>query len=162
MLHSRGVLFNYQLYITKNLEKNELPADEQNGFRSKRSCIDHIFSLITILRNRKAQGKASFVSFIDYKKAFDSVDRNLLLFKLSRLGIVGEVYGAIKSLYRNPKSRVILNSYCTDCFQCPIGVSQGDVLSPTLFAIYINNLVAEFQLDFRWFVAYCTQTILFY
>ena len=80
------------------IEKNDLLADEQNGFRANRSCIDHIFSLVTILRNRKAQGKATFICFIDYKKAFDSVDRNLLLFKLSKIGIVGKVYNAIRSL----------------------------------------------------------------
>ena len=50
---------------------------------------------------------------------------------------------AISSLYSNPKSRVILNDYETDYFDCPIGVKQGDCLSPTLFAIFINDLANE-------------------
>ena len=39
--------------LQKYLEKNVLLVDEQNGFRSKRSCIDHLFTLVTVLRNRK-------------------------------------------------------------------------------------------------------------
>ena len=127
------------------LEENRILVDEQNGFRAARSCMDHIFSLVTILRNRKSQGKSTFISFIDYKKAFDSVDRSLLLYKLSKVGIVGRMYSAISSLYKDPKSRVILNEFATDWFECPMGVKQGDTLSPTLFAIFINDLAEELK-----------------
>ena len=78
--------------IQKFLDDNSILVDEQNGFRASRSCIDHIFSLVTVLRNRKSQGKSTFISFIDFKKAFDSVDRTLLLFKLSKIGISGHMY----------------------------------------------------------------------
>jgi hypothetical protein len=66
--------------------------------------------------------KSTFISFIDFKKAFDSVDRTLFLHKLSKIGIVGNKNYAIPSLFRNPKSRVILNDLATDWFECPIGV----------------------------------------
>ena len=55
------------------------------------------------------------------------------------------MYNAISSLYSNPRSRVILNDYETDYFDFPIGVKQGDNLSPTLFAIFINNLASEIK-----------------
>ena len=71
------------------LEKNEILVDEQNGFRASRSCVDHLFVLITVLRNRKSLGKDSILAFIDFKKAFDSVERNLLFFRLSQVGING-------------------------------------------------------------------------
>ena len=77
--------------LQKYLEENEILVEEQNGFRASRSCIDHIFTLCTILRNRKAMGLDTFLSFIDYKKAFDSVDRHLLLYKLSKIGVVGNL-----------------------------------------------------------------------
>ena len=127
------------------LENNNILADEQNGFRASRSCIDHIFVLVTVLRNRKQLGKDTFLAFIDYKKAFDSVERNLLLYKLAKTGINGRMYQAISSLYSNPRSRVVLNEYETDYFDCPIGVKQGDCLSPTLFAIFINDLASEIK-----------------
>ena len=53
------------------------------------------------------------------------------------------MYWAISSLFRNPKSRVVLNDIATDWFSCPIGVKQGDTISPTLFAIYINDLAEQ-------------------
>ena len=131
--------------LQKYLEANQILAEEQNGFRVGRSCIDHIFVMCTILRNRKLLGEETFLCFIDYKKAFDSVDRNLLLYKLSSIGVNGHMYSAISSLYSNPKSRVILQDYSTDYFDCPVGVKQGDCLSPTLFAIFINNLASEIK-----------------
>ena len=131
--------------LQKYLESNKILVEEQNGFRAARSCIDHLFVLCTILRNRKLSGQETFLSFIDYKKAFDSVERNLLLFKLSQVGITGNIYRAISSLYSNPRSRVILNEHETEYFDCPVGVKQGDCLSPTLFAIYINDLAVEIK-----------------
>ena len=90
-------------------------------------------------------GKETFLSFIDYKKAFDSVDRNLLFFKLSKLGISGRMYRAILALYECPQARVVLDGQATDFFSCPIGVKQGDSLSPTLFAAFINDLATEIR-----------------
>ena len=131
--------------IQKYLESNKILVEEQNGFRAGRSCIDHLFVLCTVLRNRKLSDKETFLCFIDYKKAFDSVERNLLLHKLSQIGINGSMYQAISALYLNPKSRVILNDYETEYFECPIGVKQGDCLSPTLFSIFINDLASEIR-----------------
>ena len=108
-------------------------------------ALDHIYVLCTVARNRKMLHKETFLCFIDYKKAFDSVDRNLLLYKLYNMVVTGRMYNAISSLYSNPRSRVILQDYSTDYFQCPSGVKQGDCLSPTLFSIYINDLAQEIK-----------------
>ena len=127
------------------LENNKILVDEQNGFRAARSCIDHIFVLTTVLRNRKSLGLGTFLAFIDYKKAFDSVDRSLLLYKLLEIGIHGNFFNAISAMFSNPRARVILNDLSTDYFDCPIGVKQGDCISATLFAIYINDLAKEIK-----------------
>ena len=87
----------------------------------------------------------TFLANIDFKKAFDSVDRNLLLYKLSTIGITGKFYNAISSMYANTKSRVLLYGLETDYFDCPIATKQGDCLSPTLFAIFINDLAEEIK-----------------
>ena len=131
--------------LQKFLETNKLLVEEQNGFRASRSCIDHIFVLCTILRNRKLSGQETFLTFIDFQKAFDSVDRNFLLYKMLQIGITGQMYWAISSLYNNPRSRIILNDSETNYFDCPVGVKQGDCLSPTLFSIFINDIAEEIK-----------------
>ena len=55
------------------------------------------------------------------------------------------MYRAISQLYLNPKARVILEGHATKYFDCPIGVKQGCCLSPTLFSIFINDLVLEIK-----------------
>ena len=131
--------------LQKYLEANNLLVDEQNGFRAARSCVDHLFTLCTILRNRKSLNLQSFVCFVDYTRAFDSVDRVLLLYKLSRFGIHGHMYNAISALYKDPRARVTISQFSTDWFECSIGVKQGDTISPTLFAIFVNDLADELK-----------------
>ena len=82
-----------------------------------------------------------WLGLVDLEKAFDSVDRTLLLFKIKEMGIVGDIYRAISAMYKCPRARVFLNEYSTNWFNCPSGVKQGDNVSPTLFSIFINDLV---------------------
>ena len=72
-------------------------------------------------------GLGTFLAFVDYKKAFDSVDRSLLLYKLLEIGINGNFFNAISAMFSNPRARVILNDFSTSYFDCPIGVKQGTV-----------------------------------
>ena len=96
-----------------------------------------------MIRNRLNQKKDTFACFIDMQKAFDWVDRDLLFYKLLCMNIDGNVYDCIKSLYRNPVANVKLNSLNTDWFDITSGVRQGDSLSPTLFGLFINDLVQD-------------------
>lgn len=123
------------------LEDNELLVDEQNGFRRQRSCLDHIFSLNSVIQNNNS----TFVTFIDLQKAFDTVDRELLQYCLLTHGIDGNFYHTIISLYSNTESCVRLNDKYTDWFRCSVGVRQGDNLSPTLFALFINDLAVKLK-----------------
>ena len=82
--------------ISKCAESSNIYADEQNGFRKNRSCLDHSYALSSIIRNRKLQGKSTYVAFIDMEKAFDRVDRNLLYYKLLKMGIGGKIFHCIK------------------------------------------------------------------
>jgi hypothetical protein len=134
--------------VSEFLEDNQLTCDEQNGFRKDRSCTDHIFTLNSVLQNCiNKENRSVYAAFIDFKKAFDCIDRNYLLFKVLNEGIEGKLYWAIKSIYSKNEACVRLNTiHTTDWFSCDNGVRQGDILSPTLFSIFINDLSKEINM----------------
>ena len=104
------------------LETNQVLVNEQNGFRANRSCEDHIFTLCDLLRIRKQNKEETFCAFINFQKAFDSVNHEYLLHKLLNNGIVGKMYNVIKSIYTQPVSCVNINRHLTDWFPIRAGV----------------------------------------
>ena len=127
--------------LTKHCELNDLIVDEQNGFRPERSCSDHIYCLCSILKNRISDNLSTYCAFIDMRKAFDWVNRDLLLYKLlSQFGVYGKLYDAIKLIYGNSSACVRANKNYTEMFDITSGVKQGDVLSPPLFSMFLNDL----------------------
>jgi len=123
--------------LTSYLEQNDMLADEQNGFRKKRSCEDYVFTLNSIIKNNKQV----FTAYIDLRRCFDYIDRDMLLYKLLLNKIDGKLYNSIKNIYSSTVSTIRINNKLTDWFDCATGVKQGCNLSPTLFAIFANDLV---------------------
>ena len=126
-------------------ELGDLLVDEQGGFRKNRACIDYLYSITSMIRNRFSENKNTFACFIDMQKAFDWIDRDMLFYNLLEYNIDGKIYKSIKALYNHPLSKVKLNSYTTSWLTTESGVRQGDSLSPTLFAIFINDLAKEMK-----------------
>ena len=129
--------------LIKWLESNDILVEEQNGFRRDRSCLDHLYTLTNVIKNRKNAKKSSYVCFIDMKKAFDCVNRDLLWYKLMALGVSGKFLDAAKSLYSDMECSVKVNDRLTPFFPVTKGVKQGCKISPTLFAAYINDLATD-------------------
>ena len=125
--------------LTGYLENNDILADEQNGFRADRSCEDHVFTLNSVVKNNKEV----FTAYIDLKRCFDYINRDMLLYKLLLNGIDDKLYNSIKNIYTSSVSTVRINNKLTEWFSCNSGVKQGCNLSPTLFAIFANDLVNE-------------------
>ena len=129
--------------LTYYVEAIGLLGDEQAGFRQGFSTIDHIFVLHSILDIYLHKRKRLYCAFVDYRKAFDLVDRSSLWMKLISSGINGKVLTVIYNLYLNAKSCVKTSSGAiSDYFLCNVGVRQGENLSPLLFAIYLNDFEA--------------------
>ena len=76
-------------------------------------------------------------------KAFDNVDIECMFSKLLANGICGNYYRIVKHMYTMPKSCVLVNNLQTKYFDVHCGVKQGDIISPTLFSLYVNDLVNE-------------------
>ena len=155
-LHYRGISLApacYKLYcgvLNSRLEawvdENNLLCDEQNGFRKSRSTLDHLSTLTSIIETRKANKTDTYVAFIDFSKAYDSIPRNNLWAKLKQKGLCGRLYNALISLYKTVKSCVRINGLTTDFFDVNCGLKQGCLLSPLLFNLYIDDLVRDMNL----------------
>ena len=140
----------YKLYcnvINNRLKKwedeNSILCDPQNGFRKGRSTVDHIVSLTSLIETRKLKSQSTFTAFIDFTKAYDSINRELLFKKISSMGITGRIHKAITSLYDNVKCCVRLNGLKTDYFEVKCGLKQGCTLSTLHFNLYVNDLVIK-------------------
>ena len=115
----------------------------QAGFRSKRSCTNHLFSSSHILQERTRQGLPTWLFFRDAAKAFDTVWRDVMLDRLWDMGVRGRLWRIIRNLYQGNRSRVVLNGQKSNFFPIDQGVAQGNPLSPTLYAIFENALLQE-------------------
>ena len=103
-----------------------------------RSTIDPKYTLLSILKQQKGQHKDTYV---DSAHAIDCVPYDLFSLKLLQHGIDGKIYRSKCSLYTDMQKVIKLNGYLTESLPVQTGVCKGDNLSPTLFSLYLNDLV---------------------
>ena len=115
--------------------------ESQAGFRAEYSAVDNIFVLQSLTRKYLSKpGGRFYCLYVDFKKAFDTINHNKLLGCLVRHGIKGKIVNVFKSMYKQLKSCVRTEHGLTDFFTCNIGIRQGDISSLKLFSLYINDL----------------------
>ena len=101
----------------------------------------HVLIIVCFIFNNMTL--STFAAFIDFKKAYDFVDRNILWNRLLETGIKGKLFSAIRSLYNSVKSCVRINGLKTGGFDVNIGLRQGCNLSPILFNLFINDFAVS-------------------
>ena len=110
----------------------------QNGFRPKRTTVAQILAIRRVIEGVKANNLKAILTFIDFKKAFDSIDRVKMIGILKAYGIPPNLLQAIKKMYTNTQAKVISPDGETELFEITAGVLQGDTLAPYLFIIVLD------------------------
>ncbi len=127
------------------LADNDKLSRFQCGFRDDHRTSDNLYILSRVIRYYKSKHNPLYACFIDFKKAFDRVNRDALLVKLLKIGVGGKFYSLVKSMHCNNQICIRINDKITEYFEMNIGVRQGDSLSPLLFNIFINDLANDLE-----------------
>ena len=119
--------------------------DVQAGFRKGRGARDQIANIHWIIK--KAREFQKNICFIDYAKAFDSVDHNKLWKILQEMGIPDHLTCLLRNLCTGQEATVRTGHGTTDWSQIGKGVRQGCILSPCLFKLHAEHITRNAGLD---------------
>ena len=126
------------------MEEHNKLSESQAVFRFCRSCVDNLFVLNEVIQGRLQEGKKTFSFFLDIKKAYDTVWRDGLWYRMWEMGIQGKLGRVIRNIYNVNQSCVYLDIK-SEYFGITQGVAQGCTLSPTLFLIFVDGLMKEIE-----------------
>lgn len=130
------------MILNRLLPKVEpLLRNNQNGFRAGRTTISQILALRRIIEEISNCNKDAAFVFVDFSKAFDSIDRTQMFEILGLYGIPEPMIEAIRVLYTNTSSTIVTSDGETDPFDILAGILQGDTLAPFLFIVVLDYIL---------------------
>ena len=124
-------------------QAEEIIKEEQAGFRAGRSTTEQIFSLRILCEKYLQHQQSLYHVFVDFKKAFDRVWHAALWATMRLYNINDNLIRTIECLYNKATSAVYHDNNIGEWFRTTIGVRQGCLLSPTLFNIFLERIMAD-------------------
>ena len=143
LLPAISKVFEKIIYIrmTSFLKHTNQLHNNQFCFRSKLGTIDALISVVDSIRyNLNKPAISTHAIFLDLKKAFDTVDHSILLEKLWRMGFRGPINTILKSYLTNRKQKIRCGDTESSFLPLRIDVTQGSILGPLLFILYVSDL----------------------
>ena len=126
--------------IMSFLNKHNILISSQYGFRSKHSTEHALMDVVTQIYDNINNNEFTAVLFFDLKKAFDTVNHDILLQKLWHYGIRGSAHNLLSSFLAHRSQYVRINDVDSNTQNIICGVPQGSVLGPLLFILYVNDV----------------------
>jgi hypothetical protein len=127
------------------VEENNLLNECQFGFRKGYSTIDAVYALCGLAQMQINRNKKMYAIFVDLSAAFDMIDRSILLNKLNKQGFSIKIIKLIADLYKETEMKIWDGKNVSRSFIVNKGVRQGCILSPLLFALYMNDLADKLR-----------------
>ena len=140
-------------------EAEKIIAEEQAGFRPGRSTTEQIFKLSILCERYLQHQQKLYHVYIDFKKAFDRVWHSALWATMRLYNINTNLINAIQNLYGKATSAVCFSGSTGGWFRTTVGVRQGCLLSPTLFNIFLERIMADALEDHKSTVSIGGRTI---
>jgi hypothetical protein len=131
--------------IDSFFQRFNLMSENQFGFRRGCSTETASLQLVDYIMPAFENKQYAMALFLDYSKAFDCVNRDILFEKLYRYGIRGTSLSFIKSYFNNRLQHVDFRGSCSNNAPITVGVVQGSCLGPLYYAIYVNDINAYLE-----------------
>ena len=138
-----GKLLERLIHTQLSLYFEHIFNENQHGFRRNKSTGTAVFDVVKDLFQIWNEKGYSSCIFIDYSKAFDTIDYNILLKKLEIYGLDENSINFMKSYLLNRQQRITIKNEFSEYTKLRCGVPQGSILGPLLFIIYTNDIFLE-------------------
>ena len=102
-------------------------------------------TLSTLIKKSLRRGKYLHPCLVDFTKAYDSICRQGLIYKLKEFGLTGDILEITTTMYATPKVSLLYEGKFSQSFSTKMGLKQGDVLCNLLLSLYINHLPDFFK-----------------